>query len=128
MPQHNSFVTKYVAICFMFAVSASLICSQLFVEADDLKSSKQKDISRKSIVFDTKTPKVFYCPQEKQSDYSKMIVKAKPLDKLCEFGGKPKPKDSPSDCYNDVDETDYACDEKRRFLVGIESQSLSNEL
>lgn len=79
-------------------------------------------------MFDIKTPKVFYCPQEKQSDHDKMIVKAKPLEKLCEFDGKPKPKGFPSDCYNDVDETDYACDEKRRFLVGIQSGDRSSEL
>lgn len=82
-------------------------------------NSNKKDVNRKSIVFDIKTPKVFYCPQEKQSDYSKTIVKAKPLEKLCEFGGKPKPKGSPSDCYNDVDETVFACDEKKRFLVSF---------
>jgi hypothetical protein len=72
---------------------------------------------RKSIVFDLKTPKVFYCPQEKPSDSEKMIVKSRPLDKLCEFQGQPKPKNTPSDCYNDVDETEFACDEKRRFMV-----------
>lgn len=128
MSKKNNLITNHVAICFVFAVSVSLIYSQLFVEANDFKSNKQKDISRKSIVFDIKTPKVFYCPQEKQSDYSKMIVKAKPLEKLCEFEGKPKPKGFPSDCYNDVDETDYACDEKRRFLVGIKSHRSSGEL
>lgn len=40
------------------------------------------DMMRKSIVFDMKTPKVFFCPQEKPTDMSKMIVQAKPLDKL----------------------------------------------
>lgn len=120
------YTTEYVAVCFFLVVSINLVCNQLFVEADgQVKNSKEKDINRKSIVFDIKTPKVFYCPQEKQSDYSKMIVKAKPLEKLCEFDGKPKPKGSPTDCYNDVDETDYACDEKRRFLVGIQSAKRS---
>lgn len=78
---------------------------------------KNQNINRKSIVFDIKTPKVFYCPQEKPSDLNKMIVKAKPLESLCEFGGKSKPKDEPSDCYNDVDETEFACEEKKRFMV-----------
>lgn len=74
-------------------------------------------LTRKSIVFDLKTPKVFYCPQEKPSDLDKMIVKAQPLDKLCEFDGKTKPKSIHSDCYNDVDETEFACEEKKRFMV-----------
>lgn len=80
---------------------------------------KNEDISRKSIVFDIKTPKVFYCPQEKQANSEKTIVMAKPLDKLCEFKGQPKPRGTPSDCYNDVDETEFACDEKKRFMVSI---------
>lgn len=56
-----------------------------------------------------------------------MIVKAKPLDKLCEFDGKSKPKGSPSDCYNDVDETEFACDEKRRFLLRLDPPSDSEQ-
>lgn len=90
---------------------------KIFVEA--VKSVSRKDISRKSLVFDIKTPKVFYCQQEKQTDYNKIIVKAKPLEKLCEYEGFPKPKNYPSDCYNDIDETEFACDEKRRFLVSL---------
>ena len=74
---------------------------------------------RKTIVFDLKTPKVFYCPQEKPADPEKLIVKARPLEKLCQFEGKPRPRNQPSDCYNDVDETEFACDEKRRFMVSI---------
>lgn len=74
-------------------------------------------ISRKSIVFDIKTPKVFYCPQSKQADETRMIVKSVPLDRLCEFKGEPKPRSSQSDCYNDVDETQFACEEKKRFMV-----------
>ncbi|RWS29715.1 uncharacterized protein B4U80_06569 [Leptotrombidium deliense] len=77
------------------------------------------DMLRKSIVFDIKTPKVFYCPQEKPKDMSKMIVKARPLDALCEYGGNGVPKNSLSDCYNDIDETEYACGEKQRILLRI---------
>ena len=75
------------------------------------------DMMRKSIVFDIKTPKVFYCPQEKPIGPNKMIVKSIPLDKLCEYQGKNVPKNSRSDCYNDIDETEYACAEKQRILV-----------
>jgi len=77
------------------------------------------DMMRKSIVFDIKTPKVFFCPQEKPTDMSKMIVQAKPLEKLCEFEGKGIPKGYHSDCYNDIDESDYACAEKERIMLRI---------
>uniref|UniRef100_A0A6G1S5U9 Uncharacterized protein n=1 Tax=Aceria tosichella TaxID=561515 RepID=A0A6G1S5U9_9ACAR len=99
---------------------------------DDDNSGNQEQIAtitttshlmRKSIVFDLKTPKVFYCPQEKPSDSDKMIVKARPLDSLCEYHGQAKPKGAPSDCYNDVDETDFACDEKKRFMIRLDLAS-----
>jgi len=77
------------------------------------------DMMRKSIVFDIKTPKVFYCPQEKPTDMDKMIVKAVPLDRLCEFEGNGIPKKYRQDCYNDIDESDYACAEKQRILLRI---------
>ncbi|XP_053214027.1 uncharacterized protein LOC128398190 [Panonychus citri] len=77
------------------------------------------DMMRKSIVFDIKTPKVFYCPQEKPDDLKKMIVKSIPLDKLCEYQGQNVPKNSRSDCYNDIDETEYACAEKQRILLRV---------
>lgn len=72
---------------------------------------------RKSIVFDKNTPNVFYCPQQKPTGFEKMIVNAKPLSRLCQFEGKPIPPDYKSDCYNDVDETEYACKEKYRIMV-----------
>ncbi|KAI4479593.1 hypothetical protein M0804_010990 [Polistes exclamans] len=72
------------------------------------------DIIRKSIVFDKNTPDVFYCPQHKPTGFEKMIVKAKPLWRLCQFEGKPIPEDYKSDCYNDVDES-----EKRILSVEI---------
>ena len=72
---------------------------------------------RKSIVFDKNTPDVFYCPQQKPTGFEKMIVNAKPLSRLCQFEGKPIPPDYKSDCYNDVDETEYACKEKYRIMV-----------
>ena len=46
-----------------------------------------------------------------------MIVKARPLKNLCEHEGRRLPADYKSDCYNDVDETEYACNEKKRILV-----------
>ncbi|GLV36668.1 hypothetical protein CBL_02497 [Carabus blaptoides fortunei] len=76
-----------------------------------------KDMMRKSIVFDKNTPDVFYCPIHKPSGFDKLIVKARPLKRLCEFEGKPIPRDYKSDCYQDVDETEYACKEKYRIMM-----------
>lgn len=49
--------------------------------------------------------------------FDKLIVRARPLSKLCEFDGNPLPEDYKSDCYHDVDESDYACKEKTRIMV-----------
>lgn len=126
MSQQRRFQFNTGSTQILLLISISLIIiSQEFVAAN---SKNKKDVNRKSIVFDIKTPKVFYCPQEKQSDYTKMIVKAKPLDKLCEFGGKSKPRDSPSDCYNDIDETEFACDEKKRFLLRLDPPNDSDQV
>lgn len=81
------------------------------------------DIMRKSIVFDKNTPDVFYCPQHKPIGFEKMLVKARPLSRLCQFEGRPIPEDYKSDCYNDVDETEYACKEKYRIMVSVEFYS-----
>jgi len=74
------------------------------------------DMMRKSIVFDKATPDVFYCPIDKPTSFEKMFVRSKPLSKLCEFNGKGLPEDYKSDCYADVDETEYACKEKKRIM------------
>ena len=47
-------------------------------------------------------------------------MKARPLKNLCEHEGRRLPADYKSDCYNDVDEGDYACNEKKRILVGTQ--------
>lgn len=75
------------------------------------------DMMRKSIVYDKNTPEVFYCPQHKPTGLNKLLVKARPLAKLCEHEGRPLPEDYKSDCYNDVDESEYACKEKYRIMV-----------
>ncbi|XP_071527300.1 uncharacterized protein [Panulirus ornatus] len=74
------------------------------------------NMMRKSIVFDKKTPDVFYCPIDKPTSFEKMFVRSRPLNKLCEFDGKGLPEDYKSDCYNDVDESEFACKEKSRIL------------
>ncbi|XP_012222918.1 uncharacterized protein [Linepithema humile] len=95
------------------------ICSLLVVLATFLVAVQCGDIMRKSIVFDKNTPDVFYCPQHKPIGFEKMLVKAQPLRKLCEFEGRPLPEDYKSDCYNDVDETEYACKEKYRIMMRL---------
>ncbi|GAB0095263.1 uncharacterized protein DMENIID0001_106230 [Sergentomyia squamirostris] len=82
------------------------------------KKYKMKDLIRKSIVFDKMTPDVFYCPTNKPS-FEKLIVKSNPIHKLCEFEGKPLPPDYKSDCFQDVDESDYACKEKYRIMMRL---------
>ena len=82
-----------------------------------LAIAKAGDINRQSIVFHEETPDVFYCPQEKPISLEGMIVKAKPLDALCEHEGRGLPENYKSDCWNDVDETEYACQEKKRILL-----------
>lgn len=77
---------------------------------------KEKDLMRKSIVYDKNTPDVFYCPSNKPTGMDKMIVRSRPLHKLCEYEGKPLPPDYKSDCYKDLDESDYACKEKYRIM------------
>ncbi|XP_068899899.1 uncharacterized protein [Tenebrio molitor] len=74
-----------------------------------------KDMMR-NIVFDKNTPEVFYCPIHKPTGFDKLIVKARPLKKLCEFEGEPLPDDYKSDCYQDIDESSYACKEKYRIM------------
>merc|ERR1712203_139813 len=86
------------------------------------------DINRQSIVFHEETPDVFYCPQEKPISLEGMIVKAKPLDALCEHGGRGLPDEYKSDCWNDVDETEYACSEKKRILMQLEPPGSENQL
>ncbi|XP_073974158.1 uncharacterized protein isoform X1 [Rhodnius prolixus] len=78
------------------------------------------DMLMKSIVFDKKTPGVFYCPQHKPTGLDKMIVRSRPLKKLCEFDNKkPLPPDYKSDCYHDIDESEWACKEKYRIMMRL---------
>ncbi|UYV84051.1 hypothetical protein LAZ67_X000979 [Cordylochernes scorpioides] len=92
-------------------------------------SAVSSDMMRKSIVFDSKTPKVFYCMEDLPTGMSnKMYVKARPFEKLCEFNGKGLPSDYHSDCFNDIDESEYACAEKERILVSKLSSFYNNSL
>ncbi|XP_050432875.1 uncharacterized protein LOC126840908 isoform X2 [Adelges cooleyi] len=84
------------------------------------------DMMRKSIVYDKKTPNVFYCPLNKPTGFDKLYVNSRPLKKLCEFDGKPLPEDYKSDCFQDVDETEYACKEKYRIMKRLTKKQLDS--
>lgn len=90
------------------------------------------DMLRKSIVFDVLTPDVFYCPVDKIVTADRMFVVARPLKALCEYKGGKLPADYKSDCYNDVDESEYACKEKKRITMRLNPPGsraeLNNEL
>ncbi|XP_027849883.1 uncharacterized protein LOC114129365 isoform X1 [Aphis gossypii] len=85
------------------------------------------DMMRKSIVYDKKTPNVFYCPLNKPTGFDKLFVHSRPLKKLCEFDGKPLPEDYKSDCFQDVDETEYACKEKYRIMMRLHPPGTEND-
>jgi len=98
--------------CIFLIVSVYLCvqsASSVFVEHDE-------DIIKRSIIYDKKTPDVFYCPQEKPNGMVNMLVKSKPLSKLCEYQGQELPEQYRSDCYGNVDETVWACKEKKRIM------------
>merc|ERR1711997_1053194 len=84
------------------------------------------DINRQSIIFNEKTPDVFYCPQEKPISIDRMLVKSKPMKKLCEYEGRGLPENVKSDCWNDVDETEYACSEKKRIMLRMNPPGQEN--
>lgn len=101
----------------MRSLLAFLVVAVVALSAVSAKKYKEKDMMRKSIVFDKNTPDVFYCPTQKPTGFDKLIVRARPLHKLCEHEGQPLPPDYKSDCYKDMDESDFACKEKYRIMV-----------
>jgi len=86
------------------------------------------DINRQSIVFHEETPDVFYCPQDKPVSLEGMIVKARPLKALCQYQGRPLPDEIVSDCWNDVDETEFACKEKARIMLLLKPPGYQNAI
>merc|ERR1711874_679849 len=86
------------------------------------------DLNRQSIIFNENTPDVFYCPQEKPISIDRMLVKSRPMKKLCEHEGRALPKGAKSDCWNDVDETEYACTEKKRIMLRLKPPGHENAI
>merc|ERR1711973_431125 len=93
-----------------------------------LALAKAGDINRQSVVYHEETPDVFYCPQEKPVSLEGMIVKARPLKALCEYKGRPLPDEIVSDCWNDVDETEFACKEKERIMMKLKPPGYENAI
>merc|ERR1712029_724452 len=113
-----------ITITFIIMVTRISIilvsCFLLLVDAGD--------INRQSIIFNEKTPDVFYCPQEKPISIDRMLVKSKPMKKLCEYEGRGLPENVKSDCWNDVDETEYACSEKKRIMLRMNPPGHENAI
>ncbi|XP_046804139.1 uncharacterized protein LOC124419329 isoform X2 [Lucilia cuprina] len=112
---------KRMAIKKWVLLIALLIGITTIIEAKfgDKLSIKEKDLMQKAIVFDKKTPDLFYCPTQKPSAMNKLIVRSRPLHKLCEYEGRQLPEDYKSDCYEDIDESNYACKEKYRIMKRV---------
>lgn len=108
--------------------TAAMASNVLLVLVVSVAGCLAGDINRQSIVFYEETPEVFYCPQEKAISLEGMIVKARPLKNLCEHEGRRLPADYKSDCYNDVDETEYACNEKKRILLKLKPPGSENAI
>merc|ERR1719167_1493430 len=51
-----------------------------------------------------------------------MLVKSKPMKKLCEYEGRGLPDNAKSDCWNDVDETEYVCSVSIGFNLSVQKE------
>lgn len=58
-----------VLVCFLALAGVALAEKTVSIKIKD------KDLLRKSIVFDKKTPDVFYCPASKPTGFDKLIVR-----------------------------------------------------
>ena len=64
----NRVIVLLLTICIVVNVA-------LAKEKEKHIKYKEKDLMRKSIVYDKNTPDVFYCPTNKPTGMDKMIVK-----------------------------------------------------
>ena len=60
--------------------------------------------------------------KEKPISIDRMLVKSKPMKKLCEYEGRGLPDNAKSDCWNDVDETEYACSVSIGFNLSVQKE------
>ncbi|KAG5676814.1 hypothetical protein PVAND_006622 [Polypedilum vanderplanki] len=104
-----------------YFVIICILLTTIVYAKEKVPKLKDKDMMRKMIVYDKKNPDIFYCPtatSKYQTSIDKMIVKAHSINKLCEYEGNGVPLEGNHrhDCYQDVDETDFACKEKYRIM------------
>jgi hypothetical protein len=66
----NKYNLTTIAVLFTF-----LLMIENVVCKDKHLKYKEKDMMRKSIVFDKNTPDVFYCPSNKPTGFEKLIVR-----------------------------------------------------
>lgn len=59
-----------LCVCVALMMMAGAVLAK-----DKTINVKDKDMMRKSIVYDKKTPDVFYCPIQKPSGFDKLIVR-----------------------------------------------------
>ena len=60
---------------FLFGILCVLICTTIVLAKEKTIKVIDKDLLKKSIVFDKHTPNVFYCPISKPSGYDNLIVR-----------------------------------------------------
>jgi len=124
--------TEPVSHCYICVITITFIIMvtriSIILVSSILYLVSAGDINRQSIIFNENTPDVFYCPQEKPISIDRMLVKSKPMKKLCEYEGRGLPENVKSDCWNDVDETEYACSEKKRIMLRMNPPGHENAI
>lgn len=65
-----------LAACLLTLLVALMTTTDSVLAKDKFALNiKDKDMMRKSIVYDKRTPDVFYCPTSKPTGFDKLIVK-----------------------------------------------------
>lgn len=73
--KYSAAIFVVVMVCLGTTISSVNGEKKKEVKFGDKIPIKEKDMMRKSIVFDKKTPDVFYCPMQKPSSMNKLIVR-----------------------------------------------------
>lgn len=73
--KYSAAIFAVLLMCLVSTISSVNGEKKKEVKFGDKIPIKEKDMMRKSIVFDKKTPDVFYCPMQKPSSMNKLIVR-----------------------------------------------------
>lgn len=73
--KYSAAIFAVLLMCLFSTISSVNGEKKKEVKFGDKIPIKEKDMMRKSIVFDKKTPDVFYCPMQKPSSMNKLIVR-----------------------------------------------------